>query len=162
MTKPKHYLYSCAIQINTRGRVPVERKRYAQVNSLGEIVLVDDHNRAVAYTADSLEGKALENYRLSNNGLGLTRVLSQRKYGAVSLSLGSRALNEAKGCVGMIASQLERLNWLQLTIEQRLGVKLDCDYELGMIGCDLDGIKQAIEQAQIEAGISVRPQSKED
>ena len=111
MTKPKHYLYSCTIQINTRGNVPVERKRYVYVTLDGFIRLACNAQDVPAYSADTLEYAILEEYRNGFNAMGLERRISLRKFRDSQYDL-NKAVNGCLGHLAMIKSQLDRLEYL--------------------------------------------------
>ena len=111
MTKPKHYLYSCTIPINTRGNVTVERKRYVYVTLDGFIKLACNAQDVPAYSADTLEYAILEEYRNGFNAMGLERRISLRKFRDSQYDL-NKAVNGCLGHLAMIKSQLDRLEYL--------------------------------------------------
>ena len=111
MTKPKHYLYSCTIPINTRGNVTVERKRYVYVTLEGFIKLACNAQDVPAYSADTLEYAILEEYRNGFNAMGLERRISLRKFRDSQYDL-NKAVNGCLGHLAMIKSQLDRLEYL--------------------------------------------------
>lgn len=148
MTKPKHYLYSCTIQINTRGRVPVERKRYAYVTLDGFIKLACNAQDVPAYTADTLEYAILEEYRNGFNAMGLERRVSLRKFRDSQYDL-NRSINEVLGGLAMAEAQINRIE----SIDKRFGLELFGHFEPRQVKTLLHNMKNSLLDKQEELGI---------
>ena len=151
MTKPKHYLYSCTIPINTRGNVTVERKRYVYVTLDGFIKLACNAQDVPAYSADTLEYAILEEYRNGFNAMGLERRISLRKFRDSQYDL-NKAVNGCLGHLAMIKSQLDRLEYLDQ--HHRLDLFIDLPpslYPKGMAAI-VNTLTAAVRTKQSELG----------
>lgn len=151
MTQPKHYLYSCTIQINTRGRVPVERKRYAYVTLDGFIKLACNAQDVPAYTADTLEYAILEEYRNGFNAMGLERRVSLRKFRDSQYDL-NKAVNGCLGHLAMIKSQLDRLEFLDQNHGLDLFINLHHSVSPKTLSAIVDTLTAAVRTKQSELG----------
>lgn len=151
MTQPKHYLYSCTIQINTKGRVPVERKRYAYVSLEGFIKLACNAQDVPAYSEDTLEYAILEEYRNGFNAMGLERRLSLRKFRDSRYDL-NRSINEALGNLAMIKVQLKRLEFIDNTNGLDMFIDLPPSQYPRVLTAMVDTLTAAVRTKQSELG----------
>ena len=151
MTKPKHYLYSCTIQINTRGNVPVERKRYVYVTLDGSIRLACNAQDVPAYSADTLEYAILEEYRNGFNAMGLERRVSLRKFRDSQYDL-NKAVNGCLGHLAMIKSQLNRLEFLDQHHGLDLFINLHHSLSPKVMAAMVDTLTAAVLDKQEELG----------